>query len=363
MNELETFFYGKKVLLTGHTGFKGTWMSLLLRQLGAIVCGYSLPIETASFFYDSKTKVDYQIEGDIANFELVFQTIVDYKPEIIIHFASHSSLDKSDQIPDFILRTNIMGVVNVLESARKTSFVKSVLIVTSDKCYKNLETDAEYTEESSLGGSNPYSVSKVCQELISACYRETFFDVDEYYPCVVTARASNVIGPGDYNGTRLLPYLFSQFLEGKTAVIRNKDSIRPWQYVLDVLWGYLLLVKKMYGYYGHSQTLQGAYNFGPRKDGIVSVETLVKKLGENFEGANYEFISLTEKKIIESNILKLDSSKARYQLGWEPIYNLEKILTVTTDFYKKARNNEELEVLCQKFIQNYMEEVKLCTNK
>lgn len=352
--EMKNFFRGKKVLLTGNTGFKGTWMTILLKQLGAAVYGYSLPIEPASFFANVNIQIDGQTEGDIADISLVYQTIDRFKPEIIIHLASHSSLDRSDKIPEFILKTNIMGVVNLLEVARNRDFIKAILIVTSDKCYKNLEIELAYTEESLLDGKDPYSASKVCQELISECYRHTFFEKQLQMPQIATARASNVIGPGDYNVSRLLPYLMNQFLKGEKAVIRSRNAVRPWQYVLDVLWGYLLLVRELYLNYG-TGSMNGAYNFGPKQDGIVSVERIVQILSECFEHAEYEYIDKnTEQKIQETQILKLDSKKAMQLLNWKPRYSLVETLEVTAEFYNRSSWGEDSKNLCSEYVDRYL---------
>lgn len=349
----KNWFRGKRVLLTGHTGFKGTWMTVLLQELGAVVCGYSLPLSPISFYASVKPHIERHEEGDIADTTHVLQVIEQFRPEIIIHLASHSSLDGSDRIPDFILKTNIMGVVNLMEAVRKTDIVKAVLIVTSDKCYKNLETDVPYKEDSLLDAVDPYSTSKVCQELITKCYRESFF---KNQACIATARASNVIGAGDYNITRLIPYLLDCFQNGQTAHIRNQQAIRPWQYVLDVLWGYLLLVQKLYEAYGTTSFYSKAYNFGPTEDGFAAVGKVVKELAQSFSGAQYEFgdVEITGK---ETTILKLDSHRARTELEWNSEYSLSRALNSTAAFVKETQEGKPVGDLCKCVIREYIKEV------
>lgn len=354
------FWKNKKVLLTGHTGFKGTWMSIVLEKLGAEVCGYSLPLSISSFYCESKAKVSKHIEGDIADKIKLANTIQSFKPEIIIHMASHSSLDGSDKIPHFILQTNIMGVVNLLDIVREQQGIKSILVVTSDKCYKNLETNVPYNEECGLGGDDPYSVSKVCQELITNCYQKFFFEVGNIYgkPNIATARASNVIGIGDYNITRLVPYVLENFKHGRCATLRNPNAIRPWQYVLDVVWGYLLLSEKLYEQSNVSIDYNGPYNFGPDKDGFCRVKDVVEILANSFANAKYVFGDIERSVDIETNILKLDSSKARKKLKWNSIYNIKKILQETANFTIREEKGENISDLCREIVEIYLEKVE-----
>lgn len=354
----QDFWQGRKVLLTGHTGFKGTWMSLMLEKLGAVVCGYSLPVNAGSFYQEVSPRIAEHVEGDIADAEKVLYTTERFRPEIVLHFASHSSLNGSMQIPDFILRTNLMGVVNVLESVRKTDSIKAVVIVTSDKCYQNMETEAPYTEESPLGASDPYSTSKVCQELLTACYRSTFFRDTDRKIGVATARASNVIGAGDYNITRLMPYLLDRFSNGKAAQIRNPHAVRPWQYVLDVLSGYLLLAEKLYGAYGRTTEYNGAYNFGPLDDGLAEVGDVVERVSRCFGDAEYMVKAGQDHIKKEASILRLDSSKSQKVLGWTPRKTLDEMIRLTADFVKREKQGISAEQLAREYVNMYLEEVK-----
>jgi len=349
------FFSNKKVLVTGHTGFKGTWLTLMLEVLGANVCGYSLPLEKNSFYYNAEIQIDKHVEGDITERKLI-DTIQDYQPEIVIHLASHSSLNNSDKIPDYIFRTNVMGVVNLLEGVRSVNSVKTVLIVTSDKCYKNLEKNEPYTEESPFGAQEAYSTSKACQELVTECYRNSFFSQDSLVN-IATARASNVISGGDYNITRLIPYLLQQFTNDEIARIRNPQSIRPWQNILDVLFGYLLLTEKLFVIREESPYCT-AFNFGPDKDSFRTVNQVVKSISHEFENAKYEFISSEQKKT-ETKILKLDSSKAKELLNWEARCSFEKTISMTTEFAKRRKSGESVRTICLEYITKYFEEVDL----
>lgn len=355
---IKDFYKGKKVLLTGHTGFKGTWMSVMLENLGAEVCGYSLPLSKSSFYYKVTPNVKYHVEGDIFEEKKVFQTIDTFQPEIIIHLASHSSLDGSMKIPDFILRTNLMGCLNVLEASRRLDCIKAVVVVTSDKCYQNMETDKPYAEDSSLGAKDPYSTSKVCQELLTSCYVDTFFSEGDKIIGVATARASNVIGAGDYNISRLMPYLLDSYLSGSVPQIRNPYAIRPWQYVLDVLYGYLLLAKKLYESSGITSEHNGAYNFGPREDGFAQVGEIAQMVGKYFGNANFTKKDAKDQIRQETKILKLDSSKAHKVLNWQVQKSLEETVALTVDFVKKEKMGTNAGYLSREQVENYLKGVK-----
>ena len=358
MSNKLSFWKGKKVLLTGHTGFKGTWMSLMLETLGAEVCGYSLPLNEYSFYSKSGVTVTEHHEGDIADRQELERVISGFKPEIVIHLASHSSLDGSDKIPDFIMRTNIMGVVNLLDISRSLEYIKSIVIVTSDKCYRNLESEKPYVEECELGGEDPYSVSKVCQELITNCYLKTFYEQGRGSACIATARASNVIGMGDYNISRLMPYLLDSFVNGRTPQIRNPYAVRPWQYVLDVLYGYLLLAEKLYDSAGITTQYNGAYNFGPEEDGFVQVGQVAEMVGRCFGNAAYVKQQSRGSVRKETNILKLDSTKAKTILNWKIQKNLDETIAIIVDCIKQEKAGVLIADFCHAQVCEYLEGVK-----
>lgn len=347
------FWENKKVLLTGHTGFKGTWMTMLLKELGAQVAGFSLPLEEASFYRKVKANVDYHFEGDIRSKIDIGKVFGQFEPEVLFHFASHSSLHKSDKIPDYILGTNIMGLVHLLEEVRLHSSVKAAVIVTSDKCYKDTDKPGGYDESCQLWADNPYSVSKVCQEIISECYRKTFFENPGRIN-LATARASNVIAYGDYNLTRLIPYAVDCYLRGSKAVIRNPHAIRPWQYVLDVLWGYLLLAQKLYCNYGLSAQYNGAYNFGPTANTFAEVCEIMVIISGLFGTMNHCYDGQPAK---ETKILKLDSTKARRELEWKPLYSLERMVRETVQIARQGMEGLDVGHICRSIVRDYLTEV------
>lgn len=347
MENNNLFWKEKRILLTGHTGFKGTWLSLILEQLGAKVCGFSLSETENPFYVDTSPQIEKKIEGDIRDKETVNKALIEFEPEIVIHFASHSTLNKGNEITHYIFETNAMGVVNLLEAVRMTKSVQVVLIVTSDKSYKNLERNVPYTEDGILGAQDPYSTSKACQELITDCYRQSFFSKENSKIRVATARASNVIGGGDYNLTRLFPSLLNSFQTGETAVIRSPKAIRPWQNVLDVLHGYLMLCKRLYEEEATNHVVCSAFNFGPNEDGFVTVEEVAKLLSKQFEKGSFRVAEKTNHSIVkETKILKLDSTKAKKVLGWKPKYSFDETITMTAEFAKRQYAGEKVKNIC-----------------
>ncbi len=348
------FWKERRVLLTGHTGFKGTWMSLMLEQLGAKVCGYALPVQADSFYKSVEPNVVQSVEADIGNLKLVTKVFEDFQPEIVFHFAAHSSLQGSMDIPVYILKTNLMGTLNILEASRHNNSVQAIVIVTSDKCYFNRGGQEVYIEDSVLWATDPYSASKVGQELLSACYRDTFFEDRKYPIAIATARASNVVGPGDYNYTRLFPYIFDSFINGRTPEIRNPHAVRPWQYVLDVLYGYLLLAEKLYLNTEGKISYNGAYNFGPAENGFVDVEYVTKVTSQYFDYAPYKVIMGKDHIPNETKILRLDSSKAQDMLGWHPKYTIERALEETASFLKAEKRGQDRYDLARKMVAKYL---------
>lgn len=332
------FYKGKKVLVTGHTGFKGTWLLGILEQLGCQVYGYSLPLEKENNFYQELySKIERSEYGLIQESQKVEKFVREIAPEIVIHLASHSTLDHEMKISQYVFETNVMGVVNLLEAVRNVNSVKAVLIVTSDKCYENQESGEKYNELSKLGAQDPYSTSKACQELVTECYRRTFFSDEKNRVRIATARASNVIGGGDDNLSRLFPYLLDCFSSQKVATIRKRNAIRPWQNVLDVLGGYLTLIQKLYE--GSDDSVCSAFNFGPEDDGFVSVGEVAEKLKTEFAGAQFACTQLDDS-VIETNILKLDNSKAKENLGWRPMYSFDETVKMVIEFEKRKKQEE-----------------------
>ena len=329
------FWKDKKVLVTGHTGFKGSWLCLVLRRLGAEVMGYSLPAPTTPSLYElSNVESDIKsINGDVCDAGSLFSAISEYQPEIVLHLAAQALVRRSYTEPVETFMTNAVGTLNVLESIRKTSSVKAVVNVTTDKCYENKEWVWPYRENEPLQGHDPYSSSKVCSEQITIAYRNSYFSPDKYSSHGVgvgSARAGNVIGGGDWAEDRLVPDCMRAWIDGQDVIIRNPGAIRPWQHVLESLSGYLLLAEKLYLEGGaYSQ----AWNFGPDQNSIASVEQAIDVLKTHWgAGVNWKLDKQSHPH--EAHTLKLDSTKAIVKLGWKPRWDLQTALKKTADWYK-----------------------------
>jgi len=332
MNKL--FWKSKKVLITGHTGFKGSWLSLWLQQLGALVTGYSLTPPTSPSLFDL-AEVDKgmnSIEGDIRDFDCLLSTVKKERPEIIFHLAAQPIVHFSYKHPVETYSTNVMGVVNLLESVRKTEGVRAVINVTSDKCYENKEWVWGYRENESMGGFDPYSNSKSCSELVTFSFRNSFFsskDHEKHGVAIATARSGNVIGGGDWADSRLVPDCMKSWLEGETVTIRCPKAYRPWQHVLEPLSGYLQLAEKLYE---DGDTYAEAWNFGPVDFNWNTVEYVIMQLGSLWNGPAHWKKDSTQQPH-EAHFLKLDSSKANIKLKWHPIWDIETALKTIAEWY------------------------------
>ncbi len=329
------FWKGKRVFLTGHTGFKGSWLALWLQKMGAELTGYALLPPTNPSMFDF-ADVGYgmkSIIADIRDFDTLQKSIQDSSPEVLIHMAAQPLVRFSYDDPIETYTTNVMGTVNVLEAVRKSAGVKSVIIVTSDKCYENKEWLWGYRENEPMGGHDPYSNSKGCAELVSAAYRSSYFNATNYQQhgtAVATVRAGNVIGGGDWASDRLVPDIINSFKNKQLASIRNPNSIRPWQFVLEPLRGYLMLAEKLYI---EGTPFAEAWNFGPVEDDVKPVswisDTLSKLWGNE---ANWKSDSISQ--VHEANYLKLDSSKANHRLGWKQSTRLNTALQSIVKWHK-----------------------------
>ncbi len=333
-NRLVQFYRGKSVLITGHTGFKGAWLSLWLKQLGANVVGFSLGVPTSpSLFEVTSLENDIiHIKGDVRDLNSLTGVIADYKPEIIFHLAAQSLVRQSYSDPVETYSTNVVGSLNVFEAVRKNNSVKTIINVTSDKCYENKEWNWGYRENDRLGGHDPYSSSKGCSEILTASYRSSFFPpekIHEHGVSLVSARAGNVIGGGDWAKDRLIPDCARYLSENKSITIRNPQAIRPWEFVLEPLSGYLWLAMQSVL---HPGKYAQAWNFGPFDDAILSVEKVVEKFIKVW--GKGDVILDTSPKPHEANLLKLDISKAIYDLGWKPGYCNEDAIVQTVEWYK-----------------------------
>lgn len=343
MNLYNNIFNNRKVLVTGHTGFKGSWLCLLLTQLGAQVYGYALePPTEPSLFKEANIHelVNSQI-GDIRDLKQLQTYIQKIEPEVIIHMAAQPLVRDSYKIPVETYSTNVMGTVNLLESCRNVSSVRAIVIVTTDKCYENREWHWGYREDEAMGGYDPYSNSKGCSELVTSSYRNSFFNPKEYDKhkvAIATARAGNVIGGGDWANDRLITDFIKAISKGEKLKIRSPFSIRPWQHVLEPLNGYLTLAAKLYtegAEYGQ------AWNFGPEDNDAKNVEWITREICKLWgDGAHYEVD--TNPQPHEANYLKLDCSKAKAVLDWHPNWNIQQTLESIVEWNKSFINKENI---------------------
>lgn len=333
MSKFEVY-KNKRVLITGHTGFKGTWMSLWLRELGADVLGYSLDPPTKPSIFESvnlEKKVKHVI-GDIRDENKLFSVFDEFKPEFVFHLAAQPLVRFSYREPKITYETNVMGTVNIFEAIKKTTSVRVFINVTSDKCYENKDWHYGYREIDPIGGNDPYSSSKGCVELITAAYRCSFFNIEKYHEhkvSISSVRAGNVIGGGDWGEERLVPDCIKSLTKDKDIFIRYSRAIRPWQFVLEPLSGYLWLGALMYN---NGIKYGGAWNFGPDNSEIVSVEELVKLIINVWGKGKYCLDTSSHKH--EERRLRLDCGKANDLLKWKSIYNINETVEETVSWYK-----------------------------
>ena len=344
------FWKDKKVFLTGHTGFKGSWISLWLQNSGAILTGYSLAPNSKLNLFDLAHVGNgmRSIIGDIRDLKKFEKTMKDFSPEIVIHMAAQPLVRSSYQNPVDTYNVNVMGTVNLFEAIRKTDSVKAVINVTSDKCYENKETILGYSENDTIGGKDPYSNSKGCSELVTNAYRNSFFNSLEF-PKIATVRAGNVIGGGDWAEDRLIPDILRSFQKKIPVLIRNNDAVRPWQHVLDPLSGYLLLTEKLFS---KNDNYANGWNVGPNDDDLKPVSTIVEYLIDKLKHKQ-SYKKDNSLQPFESQILKLNISKARNELGWKPKWNLFKALDSIVDWHKAFLDGKDMKYLTLKQILEY----------
>jgi CDP-glucose 4,6-dehydratase len=338
---LTSFYKNKKVFITGHTGFKGTWLCRVLLQAGAEITGYALEAPAVqSLFVQTKTaKGICSIIGDVRDRETLVKAVEDAKPDIIFHLAAQPLVRLSYREPAKTYETNMMGTVNILEALRLSPAVRSFVNVTTDKVYENREWYWGYRENEALNGYDPYSNSKSCSDLVTASYRNSFFS-GPGAPSVSTTRSGNVIGGGDYAEDRIIPDCVRAVQAGKAIIVRNSHSIRPYQHALDCLSGYLLLAEKQYA----DKSFEGAWNFGPGESSCVSTGQLVD-LFCNCWGPKASWINQGDTGPHEANFLKLDCSKAKALLGWKPKWDIKTAVEKTVEFAKAASDGERLACL------------------
>lgn len=349
------FWQGKRVFLTGHTGFKGSWLTLWLKSLGATVTGLSLAPDTTPNLF-TLANVNEGIDsiiGDIRDRAALLKALKAARPEIVIHMAAQPLVRESYVTPVETYETNVMGTVHLLDAIRQTPGVKSVVIVTTDKCYENREWEWGYRENEALGGYDPYSSSKGCAELVTAAYRNSFFNPASHAShgvAVGSGRAGNVIGGGDWAADRLIPDIMRAISAGQTVQIRNPHAIRPWQHVLEPLSGYLILAERLYV---EGPRFADAWNFGPADADAQPVQAIVKHLTSQWgEGAQWQLDGGDHPH--EATFLKLDCSKARARLGWSPQWNLNHTLDTIVYWYKAMVRREDMRAVTLKQIDNYI---------
>lgn len=326
---LDGFYDGKRVFLTGHTGFKGAWLAKWLKMMGAVVGAYSLepPSEPSLWELANIERDVIRLGGDIRDARTLKGAMVDFRPEIIIHMAAQSLVRLSYEYPVDTFTTNIMGTVHVLDAIRQTDSVRSAIMVTSDKCYENGERNKGYTEEDPMGGHDPYSASKGCAELTVSSYVRSFF-VDSS-ASIASVRAGNVIGGGDFATDRLIPDMVRAFRKGESVHIRFPQAVRPWQHVLEPLSGYLLLAKRLW----EDKTYVGAWNFGPADEAARTVGEVVEKFASIWGGDALHVLDNADHPH-EATWLKLDCTKANSVLKWQPRTDFEQALSLTAEWYK-----------------------------
>ncbi len=350
INEINPAFWkNKKVFLTGHTGFKGTWLSLLLKHLGADVYGFALePKTTPSLFSIAKVE-NFVVStiGDIRDAEFLEKTISSVRPDILIHMAAQPLVRYSYANPLETFEVNVMGTVNLLESLRKIN-VRAVVNVTTDKVYENNEWHWSYRENEKLGGYDPYSSSKACSELVTSAYTNSFFR--DTNCSIATARAGNVIGGGDWSEDRLIPDVIKSLAAKKDIIIRNPESVRPWQHVLEPLVGYLMLAERLYN---HGNKYSGAWNFGPNEKDSRPVKWIVDKLSILWGGENNIEVVDNANQPHEASNLKLDCSKANNLLGWHSKWTLEESLESIVAFNQSLSSCNDIQQLCLDQILKY----------
>ncbi|HEY4900958.1 MAG TPA: CDP-glucose 4,6-dehydratase [Terriglobales bacterium] len=348
------FWHGKKVFLTGHSGFKGSWMSLWLERLGANVTGYSLapPTNPSLFEMASVAAGMRSITGDVCDLPHLKQAMAESKPEIVFHMAAQSLVRISYEDPILTYQTNVMGTANLLEAVRTTESVRAVVVITTDKCYENRDWLWGYREIDRLGGHDPYSNSKACAELVVSAYRDSFFgsgNVNARPVALASARAGNVIGGGDWARDRLIPDAIRSFAQGKPLQIRNPHATRPWQHVLEPLRGYLMLAQSLHE---QGSAFASPWNFGPKPGDAQPVRWIVEKIVSSWDSPVIWEVDGGEHPH-EAQMLQLDWSKASQQLGWRPVLDLTDALALTIEWYRDSLGGTNAREKCLQQIAAY----------
>lgn len=348
-------FKDKKVLVTGHTGFKGSWLSIWLHSMGAKVCGFSLDPETTPNLFDLAGVKDLVEDnrGDIRNLDQFADVVNKFQPEFVFHLAAQAIVRRSYNEPKETFNTNVMGTVNCLDALRDVPSVRSIVVITTDKCYKNEEWDFGYRETDALGGHDPYSASKAAAEIAVAAYRNSFFNLKGIG--LASARAGNVIGGGDWSTDRIIPDIVRALEAGDSIPVRSPKAIRPWQHVLEPLCGYLLIASNLYDNYGKDENkFADAWNFGPSIDSCCTVGELVGTFINAYGSGSWDDLSVDQKDAPhEAGILKLSWDKAHQHLRWSPKWNFEETIRRTASWHKNQAEGKAALGLCLSEINDY----------
>ena len=358
-NLVADFWRGRKVFVTGHAGFKGSWLCLWLQSLGAEPFGYSrsAPSRPSLFEAAGLASTMRSVIGDVLDSATLRKSMQAAAPEIVFHLAAQPIVRESYRDPVDTYQTNVIGTLNVLESVRACPSVRALVVVTSDKCYENQEWPWPYRETDRLGGHDPYSNSKACAELVVSCYQDSFFNPSVYPDqrvALASARAGNVIGGGDWAKDRLIPDMVRAFAAGETVRIRSPHSVRPWQHVLEALYGYLLLTQRLIE---KGRDFASPWNFGPSSEDLRPVEWIVKELAGHWgEGARWQIDASPQ--LPEANILKIDWSKAAGSLHWKPVLGLRHSLEWVADWYKGFYQGKNARHLCFEQIAQFQQLLK-----
>lgn len=343
-------YRNQKILLTGHTGFKGSWLALWLQSLGAEVIGLSLKPDTKPNHWDLLKLGIRQHHADIRDAEKIARIIKKEKPDLVFHLAAQSLVRRSYRQPQETWATNVLGTVNVLEACRQTPSVKAIVVVTTDKCYENKESISGYTEGDRLGGHDPYSASKAATELAVSSYRDAFFSKSAF-PLVASARAGNVIGGGDWSEDRLVPDAMRACAAGEVLSIRSPNAIRPWQHVLEPLSGYLLLGQKLLQ---GMQDYAEPWNFGPDTKDALSVSQILNQLSTHMPDMKWQVVP--DATLHETAILNLDSTKAHEKLGWRPVWLMDEQIKKTAQWYQSYHADKS--VISPAQLKEYCEDAR-----
>lgn len=352
LKKLQNFWKNKNVFITGHTGFKGTWFIIFLNLLGANVYGYSLKAKKKSLFniIDNKIILKNSKIGDVRDYKSLKKSILISKADIIFHFAAQALVTNSYRNPKETFETNIIGLLNLLNVIKNGYAMRSLLILTTDKVYKDNKKKI-YKEADELGGNDPYSASKVCKEIITRSYIKSFFENSNLKNRISVARSGNVIGTGDFSDDRLIPDMIESYLKNKKLIIRNPEHIRPWQHVIEPLYGYLLLAEKQYK--GNINSRGYSWNFGPEKNNFLKVKKVLyhfEKITKNKLKVKY----INKIRVKESNSLKLNNSKSKKYLNWRPKWDVEKTLKKTVELEKLLIKKKNINNLFKGQIIDYL---------